>query len=88
MVAEGKEVNVIFLDLSKDFDIIFHGILLDILSSCEISRFMLVNWLNGGAQSVAVKGSTSRWRMVTSVIRQGAFIIILYLYNSIKLYKL
>lgn len=69
-----KEVNVIFLDVSKGSDTIFDGILLGILSSYEINWFVLfqVKWLNGRARSVAVKGSASRWRIVTTVIRQGS----------------
>lgn len=75
-MAEGKEVNVIFLDLSKDYDTMLHGILLGILSGYEISRFLLflVKWLNSKAQSVAMKGSTSRWWIVTTVIHQGSIL--------------
>lgn len=49
MVIEGKELDIIFLNLSKAFDMIPHGILLDKLPSYEIRRFMLfwmVNWVN------------------------------------------
>lgn len=39
------EVGIIFLDISKAFDTVPHSILLDKLSTCEISRFIL-HWLN------------------------------------------
>lgn len=53
LVAEGKAVDIIFLDFSKAFDTIPHSILLDKLSICEIKRVMLcwvMNWLYGRPQ--------------------------------------
>ena len=59
---EGKSVDVIFLSFSKAFDIIFHSILLDKLSNCEINRFtlhLMMNWLSGRAPRITANGVTS-----------------------------
>ncbi|KAK4811344.1 LOW QUALITY PROTEIN: hypothetical protein QYF61_027573, partial [Mycteria americana] len=58
---EGKAVDVVFPDFRKAFDTVPHNILLDKLSNCEMSRFMVCwvkNWLKGRAQRVAVNGAT------------------------------
>lgn len=64
LVVEGKDVDVIFLDVSKAFDTVPHGIFLDELSNCEVTRFTLywvMNWLNGRTQRVLVNGATFGW---------------------------
>ncbi|KAK4807079.1 hypothetical protein QYF61_018420 [Mycteria americana] len=55
LVDEGKAVDVAFLDFSEAFDTVPHSILLDKLSNCGMSGFMVhwvKNWLNGRAQRV------------------------------------
>jgi len=52
LADEGKAVDVLFLDFSRAFDTVLHSILLDKLSSCGMSRFMVCwvkNWLKGRA---------------------------------------
>ena len=60
----GKVVYVVFLVLGKAFDTVPHRILLDKLSNCMMTRFMVhwvKNWLKGRAQRVVVNGATSGW---------------------------
>jgi len=64
LVAEGKTADVVFLDFSNAFDTVSHSILLDKLSSCEMSRYTLhcvKNWLKGRARKVVVNGATPVW---------------------------
>jgi len=56
--------DVVFLDFNKAFDTVPHCILLDKLSNCRMSGF-IVHWvknmLKGRAQRVAVNGTISCW---------------------------
>ena len=63
-VDNRKEVNIFGGDFNKAFDTVPHSIVLDKLSNCEMSRYMMhwvKNWLKGRAQSVVVNGATSGW---------------------------
>ncbi|KAJ7413827.1 hypothetical protein BTVI_42328 [Pitangus sulphuratus] len=62
LVDQGKPVDVISLDLSKDFDTVTHRTLLDKLSSRQLDnhiRQWVHSWLSGWAQRLTMNGVTS-----------------------------
>ncbi|PKU42836.1 hypothetical protein llap_6862 [Limosa lapponica baueri] len=63
LVDEGKAVVVVYLDFCKDFDTVFHSILLEKLAAHDLDRctlHWLKNWLDGQAQSLVVKKALQR----------------------------
>ena len=74
-VSDGKEIRVVFLDISKAFDRVWHGGLCHKLQKCGI-RGNLLSWfsdyLSDRAQRVVIKGQYSEWLTLNAGVPQGS----------------
>lgn len=73
----GKEIRVVFCDISKAFDRVWHKGLLYKLQKSGISGSLLEwfrNYLSGRAQRVVLNGSYSDWLFITAGVPQGSIL--------------
>lgn len=76
-VDHGKEVRIVFCDISKAFDRVWHAGLLHKLQCIGISgRFLdwFRNYLADRKQRVVINGSTSEFKLVESGVPQGSIL--------------
>jgi hypothetical protein len=74
-VEKGKEIRVVFLDISKAFDRVWHEGLLNKLKGCGI-RGRLLKWLRSyledRQQRVTINGVFSPWGKILAGVPQGS----------------
>jgi hypothetical protein len=74
-VDRGKEIRVVFLDISKAFDRVWHRGLLHKLKACGISGRLLdwlKDYLSNRQQRVIVNGESSEWGDINAGVPQGS----------------
>ena len=74
---ENKEIQIVFCDISRGFDRVWHKGLLFKLRSIGISE-NIIGWfkdyLSNRQQRVCIKGAPSLWKFITAGVPQGSIL--------------
>ena len=76
-LADNNDVLMIFLDVAKAFDKVYHRGLLHKLEALGVSNNLLKwfeSYLLGRYQRVVISGRTSEWREITAGVSQGSIL--------------
>ena len=76
-VDSGKEIRVVFCDVSKAFDRVWHRGLLHKLKTIGCSEKVtqwFVSYLSGRRQRVVINGQSSEWGFITAGVPQGSIL--------------
>ena len=74
-VSEGKEIRIVFCDVSRAFDRVWHRGLLFKLHKCGITGSLLTwltNYLSDRYQRVVLNGQFSSWMLIQAGVPQGS----------------
>ena len=74
---EGKEIKLVFCDISKAFDRVWHKGLIFQLNSVGDAGDMLqwfTNYLSNRRQRVYIRGCISRWLKILAGVPQGSIL--------------
>ena len=75
----GKEIRVVFCDISKAFDRVWHSELIYKLEAAGITKIYFTNYLENTKQRVVLSGVKSAWNYIDAGVPQGPLLFLLYI---------